>query len=149
MEGPPLQLNALSGREASIFACLTDTFVQPRPPLPPVRETDAVAFFDRWMELSPSRNRAGLRVLLYAIEVGPPLTGRRRRLRRLDPAARASYLRAIETARVATLRQLAKLIKGMTFVSYYGDDRIMRQIGYDPDANLERGRRLRAEEGRP
>ena len=144
-----MQLNALSPREASIFACLTEAFVQPRPPLPPVRDTDAIAFFDRWMERSPARNRAGLRALLYAIEVGPRVTGRSRRLRRLDPAARASYLRTIETARVATLRQLAKLIKGMTFVSYYGDDRVLRQVGYDPDGNLERGRRLRTEEGRP
>ena len=44
------QLAVLSPREASIFACLADTVVAPEPVLPPVRETDAVEFFDRWMD---------------------------------------------------------------------------------------------------
>ena len=40
------ELRALSGREASIFACVTDTVVAPADGLPPVRDTDAVRFFD-------------------------------------------------------------------------------------------------------
>lgn len=142
-------LRALTAREASIFACLTDTVVQPRAPLPPVRETDAVASFDRWMALSPPRNRIGFRALLYAIEVGPLLTGLRGRLRRLDPPRRRRYVRALERARNPSVRELAKLVKGMAFVSYYGDERIMRMLGYDADAKLRRGRELRARDGRP
>ena len=63
-------LAVLSPREASIFACLADTVVAPEPVLPPVRETDAVAFFDRWMARAPRLNRIGLRALLYALETG-------------------------------------------------------------------------------
>src|SRR3954465_14138707 len=144
-----MTLAALHPREASIFACLTDTVVQPDPPLPPVARTDAVAAFDRWMARAPGPNRIGVRVLLYAAEIAPLLTGFGRRLRRLAPAERLRFVAAVEHARAAPLRQLAKLIKGMSFVSYYGDDAILRELGYDPDANLERGRALRRAEGRP
>ena len=54
----------------------------------------------------------------------------------------------MEHARATPLRQLAKLMKGMSFVSYYGDDAVLRQLGYDAEANLERGRALRRAEGR-
>jgi hypothetical protein len=33
-------------------------------------------------------------------------------------------------------------------LAYYGDDGVMRTLGYDPDAVVERGRRLRREEAR-
>jgi hypothetical protein len=144
-----MNLNMLTPREASIFACLTDTVVQPAAPLPPVTETDAVASFDDWMSRSPGPQRAGLRALLYVVEVGPLLAGFRARLRRLGPEERLRYVGRIEHAPVAGIRQIAKLVKGMAFVSYYGDDRIMRSLGYDPDANLARGRELRERDGRP
>lgn len=144
-----MRLAAISGREASIFACLTDAVVAPAPVLPPVRETDAVAFFDRWMSRSPRLNRTGLRVLLFAIELGPLVTGRRARLRRLSAAERVRYLRGLEQAPQPPLRQLMKLVKGIAFLSYYGDDGIMLRLGYDADANVRRGRELRRLEGRP
>src|SRR4051794_40083594 len=104
------QLAVLSPREASIFACLTDAVVAPEPVLPPVRDTDAVEFFDRWMARSPRLNRAGLRGLLYTLELAPRFLGFGARMRRLDPARRAEYLRTIERNRVPQLRQLAKLM---------------------------------------
>jgi len=143
------RFQALSPREASIFACLTDTVVAPRPWLPPVSDTDAVSFFDRWLTRSPAPQRMGLRALLYLVEVGPLLAGFGRRLRRLGAAERIAFVHRVEHARAPHIRQLAKLIRGMAFVSYYGDDAIMRGLGYDPDRNLERGRALRAAEGRP
>jgi hypothetical protein len=142
-------LAVLSPREASIFACLADTVVAPEPALPAVRETDAVAFFDRWMGLAPRANRIALRALLYAIEMGPLLLGFGARMRRLAPAQRAGYLHAIERNRVPQLRQLAKLMQGFGQLSYYGDDRVMLRIGYDADANVARGRELRQRDGRP
>jgi hypothetical protein len=142
-------LVVLSPREASIFACLADAVVAPEPVLPPVRETDAVAFFDRWMARAPRLNRVALRGLLYAMEVAPPLLGFGARLRRLTPERRAEFLRAIEQNRLPQLRQLAKLMQGFGQLSYYGDDRVMLMIGYDADANVARGRALRAQEGRP
>ena len=66
-----MTLETLTPREASIFACLTDTVVAPRPLLPPVAETDTAAFFDRWMGRSPRLNRTGFRALLYVVEVAP------------------------------------------------------------------------------
>jgi hypothetical protein len=142
-------VKALTGREASMFACIADTVVAPEPVLPPVRETDAVAFFDDWMARSPSFNRIGMRVLLYALELSPLATGARARLRRLDAGARAHWLHAIERAPNAQVRLVSKLVKSAAQLSYYGDDRVLALCGYDPEANLRRGRELRAREGRP
>ena len=44
-----MTLSVLTPREASIFACVCDTVVAPAPVLPPVRDTDAVGFLDRWL----------------------------------------------------------------------------------------------------
>ena len=142
-------LAVLTPREASIFACLADTVVAPEPVLPPVRETDAVEFFDRWMERSPRLNRSALRALLYVLELAPRVLGFGARLRRLPPDRRAQFLRSIEQNRIPQLRQLAKLMQGFGQLAYYGDDRVMLRIGYDADANLARGRELRARDGRP
>jgi hypothetical protein len=142
-------MQALSGREASIFACLTDTVVAPEPLLPPVRETDAAFFFDRWMARSPALNRLALRGMLWLIELAPLALGFGRRMRRLPEDERVRYLEMAERRGPAPVRQLAKLVKGLAFLSYYGDDRVMLRTGYDPEANLARGRELRAREGRP
>ena len=142
-------LAVLSPREASIFACLADTVVAPEPLLPPVRETDAVAFFDRWMARAPRMNRIGLRALLYSLEVGPRALGFGTRMRRLTPERRIEYLRALEQSSAPQLRQLAKLLQGFGQLAYYGDDQVMLRIGYDADANVARGRELRMRDGRP
>jgi hypothetical protein len=142
-------LAVLSPREASIFACLADTVVAPEPVLPPVRDTDAVAFFDRWMTRAPRINRIALRALLYSLETGPRLLGFGARMRRLTPEQRAEYLRALERSPVPQLRQLAKLLQGFGQLAYYGDDRVMLRLGYDAEANVARGRELRARDGRP
>jgi hypothetical protein len=143
-------VKALSGREASIFACFTDAVVAPEPLLPPVRQTDAVEFFDDWMARSPRLNRLGMRALLYVLELSPLLAGpRRTRLRRLDRADRTRWLNAVEKAPRAELRLVYKLVKGAAQLSYWGDDALMRGVGYDATANVSRGRELRAREGRP
>ena len=142
-------MKALTPREASIFACFTDAVVAPEPVLPPVRETDAVDFFDDWMSRSPRVNRLGMRALLYVLELSPFLTGSRARLRRLDRAGRARWVAAIEHARRPELRLVYKLLKGAAQLSYWGDDQLMLAVGYDADANASRGRELRAREGRP
>jgi hypothetical protein len=90
-----------------------------------------------------------MRVLLHVIELAPRLTGYGARLRRLPVAERVRWLQAIEHNRHPRVRQLTKLVKGAAFLSYYGDDAIMHRLGYDADANLARGRELRAREGRP
>lgn len=147
--GPPNSLSTLSPREASIFACLVDTVVAPEPVLPPVRQTDAAFFFDRWLAAAPWRNSTGMRGLLLGVELGPLALGYGSRFRRLDVTERVRYLETVEKSRNPQVRQLTKLLKGAAFLAYYGDDDVMRRIGYDADANVERGRRLRELEGRP
>ena len=142
-------MRALTTREASMFACVVDTVVAPEPVLPPVRETDAVLFFDDWMARSPALNRIGMRVLLYVLELSPLAMGAGMRLRRLGPAARGRWLRAIEHSPSGQVRLISKLVKTAAQLSYYGDDRVLRLCGYDAEANLQRGRELRAREGRP
>jgi hypothetical protein len=143
-------VRALTSREASIFACFTDAVVAPEPVLPPVRDTDAVEFFDDWMARSPRLNRTGMRALLYVLELSPLVAGSTRgRLRRLDREARARWLAAIERAPRPELRLAFKLLKGAAQLSYWGDDALMLRVGYDADANVRRGRELRMREGRP
>jgi hypothetical protein len=140
------RLAALSPREASIFACICDTVVAPEPVLPPVAATDAVEGFDRMLAAAPAINRAALRALLYAGEIAPLATGRRRRLRRLSPEERGAVLTTLEAGRG---REIVRLLKGLACLSYYSDDGVMRRLGYDAEERVQAGRRLRAAEGRP
>jgi hypothetical protein len=142
-------VTVLTPREASIFACVCDAVVAPEPVLPPVRETDAVAFFDDWMARSPALNRIGMRALLYGLELSPYALRLGARLRRLDRGARTRWLEAIEHAPSAQVKLVLKLVKGAAQLSYYGDDRVLLRCGYDADANVRRGRELRLAEGRP
>lgn len=143
------QLVVLTKREASIFACVVDTVTAPEPLLPPVAQTDCAFFFDRWMAASPKPNAHGMRALLYAVELMPLALGYGARFRRLPVDQRVRFLQAVEHSRNRHVRELAKLVKGAALLAYYGDDGIMRRLGYDADANVERGRMLRAEQGRP
>jgi hypothetical protein len=144
-----MSFQTITPREASIFACLADTAITPEPVLPPVRETDAAEFLDEWMALTPRLIASGLRTLLYVLELAPLALGFGRRLRRLPVERRAEFLHRVERSPVVQVRQIAKLLKSMAFLAYYGDDRIMLRCGYDAEANLRRGRELRAREGRP
>jgi hypothetical protein len=140
-------LRTISGREASIFACFTDAVVAPEPILPPVRDTDAVAFFDHWMGLLPRANRTGMRALLLLAELAP-VVSHGGRLRRIDRARRGDWIRRVEGAGNGHVRMLMKLMESAAQLSYYGNDAVLGQLGYDAEANLERGRALRAAEGR-
>ena len=144
-----MRLAAINPREASIFACVCDTIVAPEPALPPVRETDAVEFFDAWLVRSPRLNRIGLRVMLYAAELAPRGLGLGGRLRQLSSSERGRALEAAERAGAPQVRQLVKALKGVAFLSYYGDEGVLGRLGYDPQERVRRGRELRVEEGRP
>lgn len=135
----------LTPREASMFACVADTAVAPGGTLPPLRETDAVAAFGTMLATAPRANRALLRALLYAVEAAPLLLGYGARLRRLEPGARTAALERLEAGRAGSaVRSLTVLAK----LAYYGDDRVSRARGYDPDGVVARGRALREAEVR-
>lgn len=139
----------MTAREASIFACVVDTVVAPEPLLPPVRDTDAAAFLERWLASSPRLNRISLRALLHAAELCPRALGLHGRLRRLSGADRARLLERLERHRISAIRALVRLVKQIACLSYYGDDAVMLRLGYDAEANMRRGRGLRAAERRP
>jgi hypothetical protein len=135
----PVPLGVLTAREAAVVAVLADTVAAPEPPLPPVADTDAVAAFDRWLVHAPALNRLALRAVLYPAGA---------RLRRRDRAARVAALRALDGSRVPGVRQLTEAVRTAVAACYFGDTGVMRLLGYDADAVVERGRRLRREEGR-
>jgi hypothetical protein len=101
------------------------------------------------MAASPALNSRGMRGLLLALEVMPLAMGYGKRFRRLPAEERARFVKTLERSRNQHVRQLTKVLKGAAFLSYYGDDAVMRQIGYDAGANVDRGRALRLREGRP
>jgi hypothetical protein len=135
----------MTAREANVFACLVEAVVAPGAPLPPLARTDAVAFLDRYLDASPPLNRAGLRALLHALEVGPWAQRLGGRFRQLDPHRRAAYLERVERGRAGRAFQA---LEALAKLAYYGDDGVLCRLGYDADAVLARGRRLRREEGR-
>lgn len=144
-----MELVCLAPREASIFACLVDTVAAPEPLLPPVAQTDCAFAFDRWMAASPALNARGMRALLLALEVMPLAMGYGHRFRGLPVHERIRFVKAVERSTNRHLRQLTKLLKGAAFLSYYGDDDVMKRVGYDAQANVERARALRVSQGRP
>jgi hypothetical protein len=114
-----------------------------------VSATDAVAFFDYWLERAPRLNRLAMRALLYAAELCPRALGFGGRLRSLPARDRARVLEALERAHQPRVRELVRLVESMASLSYYGDDAVMRRVGYDAGSNLSRARELRTSEGRP
>jgi hypothetical protein len=144
-----VRLTAIGPREASIFTALADAFVAPEPPLPAVRDTDALRTFDTWLARSPRLNRIGLRVLLHLAELAPLFSGGGRRLRRLDPERARRSLSRVERLALRLPRELTRAVKALILLCYYGDPAVMASLGYDAEANARRGRELRRAEGRP
>lgn len=142
-------LRSISPREASIFACLVDVYCAPGNGFPPVARTNAVDFLDLWLDRSPRANRLAFRGLLYLAEVGPLAGGFGTRMRRLSPERRLEYVLSLDHSRVMPLRAASKVLKVAASLGYYGDAQVLRLVGYDPDAVLERSRELRRIEGRP
>lgn len=143
------QLQVLTPREASMFASLADAMIVPEPLYPAVRDTTAVFFFDDWLARSAPRNRFAFRALIWAGELLPLALGFRGRLRQLQPAQRQQFLERVFSSRNFVAQSAIKLIKTAAMLSYYGDDGVLNAVGYDPEALLERSRKLRAKEGRP
>jgi hypothetical protein len=138
----------LKPREAAVFAALTDAYCSPVPALPAVGEGDAVAFSNELAMASPLINRIGFRVILRLIDLAPFLRGHRKRFTALARAQRDEFLAGLDASRWFLLRITGRLLKTVTMMSYYGDRAVLLELGYDAEANLARGRTLRAREGR-
>ena len=96
--------------------------------LPPARETDAVAAFEAWLRAAPAPNRAALRALLRVVARG-------------DVAQRIESGRGVRGGGAQLLGRIAAHC-------YYGDDGVMRALGYDAGEAAARGLALRRAEGR-
>ncbi|HEV2813808.1 MAG TPA: hypothetical protein VGW10_11210, partial [Solirubrobacteraceae bacterium] len=100
-----------------------------------VQRTDAVAAFDAWLRAAPAPNRAALRAMLRAVGA---------KLQRLPPAERARW---IEAGR-GRLGGSAQFLARIAAHCYYGDEGVMRALGYDAREVAARGLALRRAEGR-
>jgi len=142
-------LSSITAREASIFACLVDSYVEPEAPFPAVRDTQAVPFMDTWLARAPTFNRRGIRALLYLCELAPLLGKERRRFRRLSREQRVAFLRRVDTHPWPPIRSIGHLGKLTANLGYYGDRSVMLVCGYDPAEKIADARALRQREGRP
>jgi hypothetical protein len=66
-------------------------------------------------------------------------------MRQLPRERRLAYL---DTLADSPARVILQALEVMTKLGYYGDDDVMRALGYDPDAVVARGREVRLAEAR-
>jgi hypothetical protein len=128
-----------------VFAALTDSYCAP---IRPVGRSDASLFAQQLVSSSPAANRIGFRIMLRLVDLAP-LVRRRKRFTELARAQRDEFLLSLDRSRWFLLRTAGRLLKTITMMSYYGDRDVLRELGYDPTANITRGQDLRAREGRP
>jgi len=105
-------------RESRAVAALVDAVAAPEPPLPPVRDTDAVASFARWLAYAPQPNGAVLRTALLALAAT--------RISRRSRAGRLALLRRLGRS------PLAEGLRATAAVSYYGDAGVLRALSHGP-----------------
>ena len=96
--------------------------------LPPVEQTDTVAAFDAWLRAAPAPNRVALRAMLRV-------------------ATRGDVARRVEDG-CGRLAGAAQFLARIAAHCYYGDEGVMRRLGYDARAVAARGLELRRAEGR-
>jgi choline dehydrogenase-like flavoprotein len=129
----------LKPREAAIFAAVTDAYCAPAGALPPVRETDALAFMDHLFALSAPLNRIGFRVILRLLDLAPLARGYGAVFARLGTEDRARFIQGIDKSRWFLMRTTGRLLKTVAVMAYYGDARVLKGLGYDSEANVARG----------
>lgn len=106
----------MRAREALAVAALVDAVAAPEPPLPAVRDTDAVASFATWLAYAPQPNRAVLRAALLGLAAA--------RFPHRDRAGRLALLRRFGRS------PLAEGLRATAAISYYGDAGVLRALGH-------------------
>ena len=137
--------SVLRRREADTFTCFTDVVVAPTGAMPAVQDTDALAALDAHLRAAPAVNRLGIRAMLLAVEIAPRLTGHGARLGALDPAGRTAAVTGLR--RHKAFGPMIKALQSLSHMTYYGDDRVMRLVGYDADAVVARATAAREQHG--
>jgi len=106
----------LRAREARAAEALVDAVAAPEPPLPPVRDTDALASFATWLAYAPRPNRAVLRAALLGLAAA--------RFASRDRAGRLALLRRLGRS------PLGEGLRATAAVSYYGDAGVLRSLAH-------------------
>jgi len=119
----------MGAREASIFACLADCFLDPEPLLPRVCETDALKRFDQWLARTPRHNQIVLRIVLRLIDLVPLVLGGGGCVRRLQLDSRRLWLMRVERLPVRPLREPIRTMKSMMLLYYYSDPAVWAGLG--------------------
>ena len=96
--------------------------------LPPVERTDAAEAFDAWLRAAPRPNRIALRALLRT-------------------AARGDVPRRLESGS-GVRGGAAQFLARVAAHCYYGDEAVLRALGYDAREVAARGMAVRRAEGR-
>jgi hypothetical protein len=117
----------MTRRETAALGALIDAVAAPLPPLPPVRDTDATAAFERWLSYAPAPNRTALRAALAGLAIA--------RYPRKDRAARLTLLRRTGP--------LGEALRAAAAMSYYGDAGVLAALGHDPAARVREARAAR------
>lgn len=107
---------------------LVEAAVRPDGELPAVERTDAVDAFAAWLSAAPRRNRVAMRALLRTVARG-------------DVSGHLESGRGVRGGGVQFLARIAAHC-------YYGDEAVMRALGYDARAVSGRGLALRRAESR-
>lgn len=106
----------MRAREARAAEALVDAVAAPEPPLPAVRDTDAIASLATWIAHAPQPNRVVMRAALLGLAAA--------RFPQRDRAGRLALFRRLGRS------PLAEGLRATAAISYYGDTNVLRALGH-------------------
>jgi|tagenome__1003787_1003787.scaffolds.fasta_scaffold18651116_2 hypothetical protein len=114
----------MTTRELRAFERVAEAVIAPVAPLPHVRDTDAAAALQRSLAAVPRLNALALRALFVLAALWP-------------------WRWPLDRVGRGPLAAVAKAVNALAYLHYYGDVRVMRLLGYDPDAVVARAAEVR------
>lgn len=133
--------------ERQVLGAVATTLIPDTGKLPAAEsEIDVVAPISGFLEGAPSRQLAKIRMALWALELSTVIYAGLRRFSRLSIGDREQHLRRLERSRVATLREIFVMLKGLTSIGYCRAPKVQMAIDYSarcsgpPDAGTNNDR---------
>lgn len=130
---PAEPLEFFTPREWSIFHAVAETVVTPLPGAPSLAEVHAVRNADHHLARLDEDAQRDFRRLLSLFDnalAGLLLCGTVAPFTKLDPDARAGFLRCWERHRIGDLRSGYQALKRLAVASYYGSPKTYAAVGY-------------------
>jgi hypothetical protein len=127
----PVITRNLSRKEQAILAAAADALFPPGGPIPlSGTEAGAIPYLDAYVGRVDRSQRALMRLLFQAIELGPWLLGPRlARFTRLDAAERIVFLRKLSKSNLYFHRVIFLSIRVMLTMAYLANDEVARRMG--------------------